>query len=241
MDETVVQIVLGVAASVVSAALGWCARRVVAGRRLQRTQRFFGLSRGAECLLVINQHAGAGAQHDYVARYDVFALLELSALIKECQANAELVGHDVAQPGFGGRTEFCIGGPVSNRRSAAHISSLLPGVTVDTSPEPGPLRGAFAIGGETYAMRPGEVEYVLLARVTVGSSARPVFLASGQRAITNQAAVRYLVRHHRSLARRHGANGTFCLLLKVINSEAYGPDVVELVADVTREARTPAT
>jgi hypothetical protein len=29
------------------------------------------------------------------------------------------------------------------------------------------------------------------------------------------------------------------LLLKVVNSQAYGPDVVELVADVTRAARTP--
>ncbi len=29
------------------------------------------------------------------------------------------------------------------------------------------------------------------------------------------------------------------LLLKVVNSQAYGPDVVELVEDVTRAAQTP--
>lgn len=30
------------------------------------------------------------------------------------------------------------------------------------------------------------------------------------------------------------------LLLKVVNTQAYGPDVVELVADVTRAAQSPA-
>jgi hypothetical protein len=81
---------------------------------------------------------------------------------------------------------------------------------------------------------------VLLARLTAGDrpDTRPVFLFCGQRAITNQAAARYLARHHERLARRHGS-GSFVLLLRVVNSEAYGPDVVELVADVTQDARTP--
>ncbi len=81
---------------------------------------------------------------------------------------------------------------------------------------------------------------MLLARLTAGQlgGARPVFLFCGQRAITNQAASRYLARNHEKLARKHGGN-TFVLLLKVINSQAYGPDVVELVADVTRAAETP--
>ena len=45
-------------------------------------------------------------------------------------------------------------------------------------------------------------------------------------------------------ATRRGAdiigNRPFCLVLKVVNSAAYGPDVTELVADVTQAARTPA-
>jgi hypothetical protein len=65
-----------------------------------------------------------------------------------------------------------------------------------------------------------------------------VFLFCGQRAITNQAATRYLARNHERLARKHG-NNSFVLLLKVVNSQAYGPDVVELVADVTRAAQAP--
>lgn len=106
--------------------------------------------------------------------------------------------------------------------------------------EPGPERGAFRIGGERYLMEPGRTEYVLLARLTGGQApqARPVFLFCGQRAIDNQAATRYLARHHERLSRTYG-KGSFVLLLKVVNSQAYGPDVVELVADVTRAAQSP--
>ena len=81
---------------------------------------------------------------------------------------------------------------------------------------------------------------MLLARLTAGQSAtaRPVFLLCGQRSITSQAAARYLARHHDQLTRKYGANGNFCVLLRVVNSQAYGANVVELVADVTRAATT---
>ncbi|MYY07290.1 hypothetical protein GT035_34750 [Streptomyces sp. SID4913] len=40
--------------------------------------------------------------------------------------------------------------------------------------------------------------------------------------------------------RIHGSTASsFRLLLNVVNSQAYGPDVVELVGDVTRTARSP--
>ncbi|MFI5754967.1 hypothetical protein [Streptomyces sp. NPDC051569] len=233
MNDDVRNIVLGVVAAGVSAALGWLARTHLWHRRLRRKQAFFGLPGHSECLLVVNREAGGdGAVH----RHDVFALLELSALIKDCGAHAQIVQHDIARQGFGERTEFCLGGPASNRRMTAHLSSLLPGVRVNTDVEPGPDRGAFRIGTEMYRAEPGVAEYVLLARLTAGEESRPVFLFCGQRAITNQAASRYLARHHEKLARKHGGD-SFCLLLKVVNSAAYGPDVVELVADVTRAAQ----
>jgi hypothetical protein len=123
---------------------------------------------------------------------------------------------------------------------AAHLSAMLPGVRVNTDPEPGPDRLAFQIGSERYRMDKGVSEYVLLARLTAGQPGmtRPVFLFSGQTAITNQAATRYLARNHERLARKYG-NNSFVLLLKVVNSQAYGPDVAELVSDVTRAAQAP--
>ncbi|MEU5362055.1 hypothetical protein ABZ354_00850 [Streptomyces sp. NPDC005925] len=238
MNDDVRNIVLGVVAAGISAALGWMARTYLWKRRLRRKQAFFGLPDHSESLLVVNRDPATAEMA--VHRIDVFALLELSALIKDCGAHVQVLTQDSAHQGFGERTEFCLGGPASNRRMTAHMAAMLPGVRVNVDPEPGPDRGAFQIGSERYRMEPGITEYVLLARLTAGDGreTRPVFLFCGQRAITNQAAARYLARHHERLARKHG-NGTFVLLLKVVNSQAYGPDVVELVGDVTRTAQAP--
>ncbi|MFE2065035.1 hypothetical protein ACFXDH_22010 [Streptomyces sp. NPDC059467] len=238
MNDDLRNIVLGVVAAGISAALGWLARTYIWRRKLRRKQAFFGLPENSESLLVVNRDPATS--EPAVHRFDVFALLELAALIKDCRANLQMVTQDNVQQGFGERTEFCVGGPGSNRRMLAHMSAMLPGVRVNIDPEPGPDRGAFQIGAERYRLDPGITEYVLLARLTAGQrpDARPVFLFCGQRAITNQAATRYLARNHERLARKHG-NNSFVLLLKVVNSQAYGPDVVELVADVTRAAQAP--
>lgn len=236
MDDDVRNIVLGVIATGLSGGFGWFARTYLWRRALRRKQAFLGLPTGSDCLFVVNRQMGGteGSVH----RNDAFALLEISALIKDCGANVQIVTHDGARQGFGERAEFCVGGPASNARTTAHLSSLLPGVRVDTTGAPGPDRGAIEIGGETYRWEKGVVEHVLLARLTNGQGTRPVFLLSGQTANSNQAAARYLARHHQQLARKFGGN-SFCLLLKVVNSDAYGPDVTELLADVTRSARTP--
>ncbi|GAB2715271.1 hypothetical protein [Streptomyces bullii] len=238
MNDDVRNIVLGVVAAGISATLGWLTRTYLWKRKLRRKQAFFGLPDNSESLLVVNR--GAGGPEFAVMRYDVFALLELAALIKDCNAHAQVLPHDTARQGFGERTEFCVGGPASNRRMTAHLASLLPGVRVNVDSEPGPDRGAFQIGPERYRLDVGKEEYVLIARLTAGQSAttRPVFLFCGQTSITNQAATRYLARHHERLSRRYGGK-SFVLLLKVINSQAYGPDVVELVADVTQAAQSP--
>ncbi|MFJ4622018.1 hypothetical protein [Streptomyces sp. NPDC088812] len=238
MNDDVRNIVLGVVAAGISAALGWVARTYLWKRKLRRKQTFFGLPDNSESLLVVNRDPATA--EPAVHRFDVFALLELSALVKDCGAHVQVVTQDTVHQGFGERTEFCVGGPGSNRRMTAHMAAMLPGVRVNIDPEPGPDRGAFQIGGERYRMEPGVTEYVLLARLTVGQrhETRPVFLFCGQRAITNQAATRYLARHHERLHRKHG-DSSFVLLLKVVNSQAYGPDVVELVSDVTRAAQTP--
>ncbi len=237
MNDDVRNIVLGLAATAISGGFGWFTRTYLWRRALRRKQAFFGLPTGSDCLFVVNRQMGGteGSVH----RNDAFALLEISALIKDCGANLQIVAHDGVRQGFGERAEFCVGGPVSNARTAAHLASMLPGVRVDTSTGPGPDRGAIHVGGETYRWEKGQVEHVVLARLTTGPGTRPVFLISGQTAVSNQAGARFLARNHRELARTYRGN-SFCVLLKVTNSDAYGPDVAELLADVTRPARTPA-
>ncbi|MFD9381337.1 hypothetical protein ACFWBH_38525 [Streptomyces sp. NPDC059999] len=238
MNDDVRNIVLGVVATAISGGFGWFARTYLWRRTLRRKQAFFGLPSGSDCLFVVNRQMGGteGSVH----RNDAFALLEISALIKDCGANLQIVSQDTVRQGFGERAEFCVGGPVSNARTAAHLGSMLPGIRVDVSTAAGPDRGAIIVGEETYRWNKGLVDHVVLARLTTGPGSRPVFLISGQTAISNQAGARYLARHHRELARKYG-NDSFCVVLKVVNSDAYGPDVAELLADVTRSARTPAS
>ncbi|GAA0630678.1 hypothetical protein GCM10009535_02580 [Streptomyces thermocarboxydovorans] len=238
MTDDVRNIVLAAVAAGICAVLGWMARTYLWNRKLRRKQAFFGLPENSESLLVVNRDAASS--EPAVHRFDVFSLLELAAIVKDCGAHVQVVTQDAVHQGFGERTEFCLGAPGSNRRLVAHMAAMLPGVRVNADPEAGPDRGAFQIGGERYRLEPGVTEYVILARLTAGErrEARPVFLFCGQRAITNQAATRYLARHHERLARKYGAR-SFVLLLKVVNSQAYGPDVVELVGDVTKAAQTP--
>ncbi|WP_103504702.1 MULTISPECIES: hypothetical protein [unclassified Streptomyces] len=234
--DTVILVTAVTAAAVIAAAGGWFLRGYLYQHALRRKQQFFGLPDNSECLLVVSRDTGADGA---VARNDVFALLELASVIKACGANAQVMSGDTPQQGFGERTEICLGGPTGSRRMAAHLHSLLPGVSVNTDSAPGPDRGAFTIGTERHRLENGSVEHVLLARLTAGQEGRPVFLACGQRSITHQAAVRYLAKHHQKLARKHGSRGNFVLLLRVVNSQAYGPDVVEMIGDVTKEATTP--
>jgi hypothetical protein len=236
--------VLAVLALVVGLVLGWVACASARRRRLARKQAFFGLPAHSESLLVVAREAGSPELT--LSRADTLALLELAALVKDCGAHPRLVTHDAAQQSFGERTEFCIGTPAGHRRMTAHIQSLLPGVTITTDntdttdtadSAAGGERDVFRIGGEQYRVEPGKTEYVLLARVsaTKGGGVRPVFLMCGQRPVTHQAAARYLAQQHERLARKN-RGGTFAVLLKVVNSAAYGSDVVELVADVTKAA-----
>ncbi|MER8091789.1 hypothetical protein [Streptomyces goshikiensis] len=236
MNDDVRNIVLGVVATAISGGFGWFARTFLWRRALRRKQVFFGLPTGSDCLFVVNRQMGG--KESSVHRNDAFALLEISALIKDCGANVQIVPHDEARQGFGERAEFCVGGPTSNTRTVAHLASMLPGVRVNTDSQEHEDRGSIQVDGEVYRWVKDRVEFVLLARLAGGEGGRPVFLLSGQTAVSNQAAARYLARNHAQLARKYGTDA-FCLILKVVNSQAYGPDVTELAADVTRGARTP--
>lgn len=236
MGDGVLNIILGVASSAVSAGAAWILQTALRRRRLNRTRAFFGLPAGGECLLVVPRKAGAISERT-VAQRDVYALMELAGLVRSCGAEAEIVAHNEVRQGIGGKAEFCIGGPVANDRTGAHLRWRLPGVAVEAEWEAGVNN--LIIGDQVYSRDSAVAEYVLLARIAAGIGERPTFLVCGQTATTNLAAVRYLTRHQRELMRRYQQDETFCLLLRVVQPDSYGADVIELVGDVTTQASAP--
>lgn len=109
VTDDVRDIALDLMATGVSAAPGWTARTCLWTRKLRREQAFSGLPDNAGSLLVVNRDPAAAELA--VHRSDVFALLEPSALIKDCGARVHMVTRDAVQRGFGERTEFCVGAP----------------------------------------------------------------------------------------------------------------------------------
>ncbi|NYI07293.1 hypothetical protein [Allostreptomyces psammosilenae] len=246
LTDNLLQIALGLLASALSAGFGWAARQAVARRARRRMQDFFGLRPDTEALLVVPRHMSG--RENSVHRDDVLALTALAVLARECGGRVVLQAHDAVRRGLGDKTEFCVGGPVANARSAAHLRWRLPGLRVEEEPDRPTAPGVFRIGERTYRRGP-DAAYVVLARLAspddgTGAPGHPVFLVCGQTAVTNQAGAQYLARHHRELARsvrrgRGRGDADLCLLLRVVDTASYGPDVVELVADVTREALAP--
>jgi hypothetical protein len=233
MSDTAWNILINVVSSALVGTAVWLGQRALWRRRLRRRRQFFGLQPGADCLLVVNRHA-SGSERS-VHRADVAALLQLSGLLYECGARPQVIFHDQATEGLGLRTEFCIGGPSSNARTAAHLRRGLPGVTI------GPYARdedslTIRVASWAYPCEHDVAEYAVLARIAGPAQERPVFVVSGQTAIANQGAVGYLVSHRRDLVRAHGLEGRFCLVLRVVEPPVYGPNLVELVRDVTAEA-----
>jgi hypothetical protein len=237
MGNGVLNIVLGVISSAVSAGAAWALQSALRRRTLNRKREFFGLPRGAECLLVVPRRPGVTAGRTIDQR-DAYALMELAALVRECGAEAEIVPHNEVNQGIGGKAEFCIGGPAANDRMAAHLSWRLPGVAIHTEWDESGVN-QLVVGDQVHTREKGKKDYVILGRITAGLGDRPTFLVCGQTATANLAAVRYLTRHHRELMRAHDPEETFCLLLRVVQADSYGADVIELVGDVTAQASAP--
>ncbi len=219
MSTPTIELVTVAAAGLAVGILVWALVSALGRRRLRRTREFFGLVPDGDCLLVVNK---SGSGELSVPRRDVLALVELAGLVARCGAQAQVVSHDEVRRGFGEKAEFCVG---ANSRTAAHLEWKLPGVDVGKG-----LR----VADRTYG-----ADHVLIARITDPDQSRPVFLVCGSTPVTNQAAVRYLVTHERTLIRRYGIRNGFCAVLKVVNPDAYGPDVVEWVGDVSAAAFRP--
>jgi hypothetical protein len=239
---TVRDLLVNLLASVVAGTAVWLFQRLRRYRRAARKRAFFGIRPGVVSLLAVSRHASSPS-HLSVHRQDVAALVELATIARDCGGRADLITTDDAPQGVGRVTEFCVGGPSANPRMAAHLRALLPGVRVELPVGPAP-DGARAgarelpliVGGTTFRREPDRVEYVALARVFGPDGGRPVFILNGQTARTNLAAARYLAARYATLFRRYGAAGRFCLVLRILEPDAYGADLAELVGDLTVEA-----
>ena len=222
-------LLINLLASVIAGVAVWLTERALRRRRLARERAFFGLAAGETCLLSVARHHSSPRKAS-VHRRDVAALVELATLARECGARADLANDGALAQGFGRLTEFCVGGPGGNPRTATHLRTILRGVTFADGV------GAISVGGVDYHFEGGVAEYAVLARGWGPARDRPVFVLAGQTAPTNLAAARYLDAHHKDLYRQYGPRGQFCLVLRVVEPAVYGADFVELVADVSEVA-----
>ncbi|NJP35503.1 hypothetical protein [Micromonospora thermarum] len=227
-------VVINLLATAIAAAAGWTSQYIVRYRRILRKRSFFGVSPGAQVMLFVAKHFSSQRPQS-VHRNDVATLVELATTIRESGGLPALVTSEDGHREAGRVTEYCVGGPSANPRTAAHLRIALPGVRF-TPAEPDSLL-PFSVGDRAFRRRPGAEQFALLARVRPSASAAPVFILAGQTALDNLGAARYLMANWRGLRKTYG-NRNFCLVLGLREPSTFGADHVHLVADVSVPAFT---
>jgi hypothetical protein len=236
MPGALIDVMTGLVAAAVSGTAVWLWQRGRGVRRRRGKAAFFGLRPGRGCVVVMNRHWQAP---NAVARPDVYALLEIGGLAEEVGCALSVRSPDEMAEEAADRTEFCIGGPDSNERTAAHLASFLPGVRFLPYTEAGSKVEIIA-GEQRFVREPGKVEYALVAKFRPPHAAQPIVVICGQTAVTNRAAIHFVKRHHPTLRRSLTSVDTFALIVRVSSPEVYGHTMVDLDADITAAAFTPA-
>jgi hypothetical protein len=236
VSAVVLNIVIGLVTSVLSGGSVWAWRRAAIATSVHRKAAFFGLAPGSTCLVAMpNRWDRPGA----TSHNDVYALVEVVKLADELKCPTEMVPANQLHGGNGNRTEFCIGGPVSNPRTGALLAGYLPGVAMrDLNDGHDPL--AIIAAGQRFQWRDQRrYDYALVAKFTPAHSHAPVIIICGQTSISNRAAISFLRREYLSLAKRMASPDRFCLVLKISAVDGSSYQAVELAADVTTAAFTP--
>jgi hypothetical protein len=159
--------------------------------------------------------------------------VEIATIIKECGGEADLIVSTGDRRGVGAMPEFCIGGPHGNKRTAAHLKRFVPGFKINTFEED-PEGLTMFVGNERFRRVQGQEEFVLLIRVILlDGMTTPLWIICGQIANSNYAAARYLISHYGSLMKSYGTKRSFCLALRLIDSQTYGHNQLEVVGDFT--------
>ena len=230
-------LLINLLASVVAGTAVWLTQRALRYRRMARKRAFFGLDEGADCVLTVSRHA-ASPHENSVHRTDVAALVELATIVRECGARPDLTTESRLRQGLGRLTEFCVGGPHGNARTAAHLRAIVPGVRFEAADGPHPQDLAFYVGTVAFNREMDKAEYAVLCRAWGPDRGRPVFILGGQTARANLAAARFLARRYLELHRRYGAANRFCVVLRIVEPGVYGSDFTEIAADLTEPAFT---
>ncbi|OHV40893.1 MULTISPECIES: hypothetical protein [Pseudofrankia] len=233
MSAAVLNIVIGLLTSVISGGAVWAWQRASGARVLRRKALFFGLERGGTCLVILNNKWDAPGS---TSHHDVHAMIEVAVLASEAACPVSVQSSTGFRESNGNRTEFCIGGPESNSRTAGHVASQLPGVTVHPVHPTRADSAALTVGDQQFALDRGRREYALVAKFTPTGASRPVVLICGQTAISNRAAIHFLRQEFHAVSNAVGAIDRFCVMIRVDGSNTYGHQAAVLDRDVTAVA-----
>jgi hypothetical protein len=236
VSDTVLNVVVGLVTSVVSATAVWLWQHARNARVVRRKAAFFGIQSGGTCLIIMNNK---WSKPGSTAHPDVHALIEIATLAHDLGAEISVRSCDEIRESNGDRTEFCVGGPLqnSNPRSGAYAAAYLPGVAFRPhSRRPDSL--ALVVAGRSFPYHHGNEEHALVAKFTPTTAKRPVVLICGQSATMNRAAVHLLKRDYRTLAKRVASTDRFCVIVRARSIPTYGHEAVEYVDDVTAAAFT---
>ncbi|MDB1090036.1 hypothetical protein PJ985_20975 [Streptomyces sp. ACA25] len=236
MTGAMVNVGIGLMTSILSGGGVWLWQRLGSVRALRRKARFFGMTPGGTCLIILNnKYDKPGTTH----HNDVHALIEAATLAREVRCEVSVESSDTFLGSNEGSMEFCIGGPSgSNVRTAGHLAHNLPGVTL--RPHGGRDSLAIVVGDEKFRWKRGEQEYALVAKFTPPGATRPVMLISGQRAVANHAALHFLRESYRQVAEVVNSVEQFCIIVKVSSVDTYGFQAAALERDVTAAAFSAA-
>jgi hypothetical protein len=233
ISSVLANIAIGLVTSVIGGGAVWLWQRAGSVRALRRKERFFGIEPGGTCLIVMNnKYNMPGSTH----HNDVHAMIEIATLASSIGSAVLIESCNDFQGVNGNRTEFCIGGPASNPRTAAHVAAHLPGITLRPFDRDLDESAAILVGDEQFRFIRNDQEYTLIAKFTPPAASRPVILICGQSSIANRAAVNYLKREYLNLSRSLSSTGKFCVVVRAVSTDAYGHQAAELAGDFSATA-----
>jgi len=235
LSAALLNIVIGLATSILAGGSVWLFERGKNARFLRRRASFFGIEPGGTCLIVLNnKYNMVGSTH----HNDVYAMIEAVTLANDVGAQVDVESCNDFRGSNGDRTEFCIGGPGSNPRTGGHVAAQLPGVSLRPFDPAAHDSMAFVVGDQVFSWNRGNQEYALVAKFTPQGAMRPVMVICGQTALANRAAIGFLKREYRNLLKVIASSDRFCIIVRVTSIGTYGHQAAELARDISEVAFT---